>query len=189
MDRRPQPLNYCPRPAVRVHNLGSLDSSNGSNLQDYSPQQQTKMSTAHEKASILSLQETTQNEDTQEYLQNKHLSFHIPLGSLKTYNSRKEKRNCLGQRAHPSSTFKYNSTHTHTHTHTHTQNDGQIPCISFYNGLCIHCPLEKCPICAHLSTESRPALRLFQPRLPLTSLRCPLHTTSSNDTSPFQAQL
>lgn len=54
---------------------------------------------------------------------NKHPPLHIPLGSLKTYNSRKEERNCLGYGALPNSTFKYNSTHPQ-------KNDGYILCIS-----------------------------------------------------------
>lgn len=44
------------------------------------------------KASTLSLQEITQNEGTKGQLHDKNLSFHIPFGSLKTYNSRKEER-------------------------------------------------------------------------------------------------
>lgn len=78
---------------------------------------------------------------------NKHPPLHIPLGSLKTYNSRKEERNCLGYGALPSSTFKYNSTHPQN-------NDGYILCISFYKGLCLCCLLEKC-LSAHISQQSR----------------------------------
>lgn len=102
------PPNYCLE--LSESTLGSPDSFHGSNLQDYPFQPQMTMLTA-QKASSLSPQETTQNEDTQGYLNGTHFFLPMPPASLNTHNPRKEESN----RSIDSIQVLLSTNSTHTH--------------------------------------------------------------------------
>lgn len=112
------------------------------------------------KASTLFLQETNQNEDTQGDLHDKNLSFHIPAAPWRPVIL--ERRKGIAWATDPMRVLLSNTIH-------HKDTDGQILSISFYNGLHLHFPPEKCPIYPHLSSGLRLALRLFQSKPPVVS--------------------
>lgn len=156
---------------VRVHSLAPCIPSMPPTFMTTLPSSRRKASNSH-RSHQHCLWKTTQKKDTPGHLPGKHFFLPYAPDSILIVLEGK-----ILSWLHPSSIFKYNLTNKKRWWANFIHKLLQWLPYAFSS--------REMPTCPHLISESRPGLRLYWLTLSLKSLRCPLHTSSPNDTSPF----